>query len=166
MQDNLIKLRKEIEDCCKEYKEKRKFYETRVRLFNLVLSVLPVAIAVMFIVSSVFAGSAPICNIFGLLLSILFIIMGYMAKNSSYDAKLIQRGTTYFALCNLSRKIRFEMEPEKKYKEFAEEFQSIMEHENEMSLMNSFELVGLFRKYYQKGLEQESNLQIQNQDGL
>ena len=77
---------------------------------------------------------------------------------------MIQRGTTYFALCNLSRRMRFAIEPENRYEEFALEFQKIMEHENEMSLMNSLELVGLFRKYYQNGVEQEKNLQMQNQN--
>lgn len=154
----LDKLKKEAGDCCEIYKEKRKYYETRVRLFNFILSSLPVAIAVMFILSSTFANCAKICNAFGLFFSMSFIVAGYMAKNSSYDAKLIQRGTTYFALCNLLRKIRFEPEAEKKYEEFLEEYKKIMENENEMSLKNSYEITGLFRKYYQKGLEQEQNL--------
>ncbi|MCI9386700.1 MAG: hypothetical protein HFH77_10200 [Lachnospiraceae bacterium] len=163
-EDKMNQLRNEVENCYKLYKDKRQFYEKRVRFFNFVLTVFPVVIAAMFVISSVFTEYASECQLVGLLFSILFIIMGYIAKNSSYDVKLIQRGTTYFALCNLSRRMRFAIEPENRYEEFALEFQKIMEHENEMSLMNSLELVGLFRKYYQNGVEQEKNLQMQNQN--
>lgn len=156
-------LRQEIRKCYEEYKKERKSYEIKVRLFNFILSILPITITVILILSSVFDTYARIFNALGLLCSILFIVFSYMAKNSGYDAKLIQRGTTYFALCNLSRKIRLEMKPEDKYEEFAKEFQNIMEHENEMSLLNSLETVNLFRKYYQKGLEQEQSMRMQNQ---
>lgn len=151
-------LRKEISECYETYKKKRKSYENKVRLFNLMLSILPIMITVIVILGAVFPVYVQIFNGIGLFFSIMFIIISYAAKNSSFDTKLIQRGTTYFALCNLSRRIRLEMNPEEKYEEYAKEFQTIMEHENEISYMNSLELAYLFKTYYQKGLECEQSL--------
>lgn len=157
-EDKMDALRKEIGECYVIYKKERKLYENKVRLFNFVLSALPIVITVFVILGAVFPKQVHILNGVGLFFAIMLIIISYVAKNSSYDAKLIQRGVTYFALCNLSRKIRLEMKPEEKYEEFAKEFQEIMERENELSFTNSLELAYLFKTYYQKGIEREQSL--------
>ena len=68
-------LRKEIGECYETYKKERKSYENKVRLFNLMLSILPIVITVIVILGAVFPVYVRIFNGIGLFFSIMFIII-------------------------------------------------------------------------------------------
>lgn len=152
-------LLEEIEKLKKEYKEKRKKYDRCVMCCNTALSSIPVLIIILLIFSDRFGESSFPFKDAALLLCILSIMINHVSQNGAYGAKLIQRGTTYFALCNLEREIEFAVDLEKRYEEFSEKLQDIMKHDNEMSLSNSLATVDLLYSRQTKNLELENSIQ-------
>lgn len=165
MPDKLESLKTEIEECRKKYRKKRQQYENRVTICNILTSCLTPLAAFLLFLSYVFTKSGDIWKGLALLLCILSSLVAHWGKNNNYGAKLIQRGTTYFALCDLSREMRFSLEPEKQYEEFAKRFQEIMERDNAMSLANSTEIVGLLNQTFMKSLEIEETILEREKDG-
>lgn len=151
----------EIEDFREKYEKKRKFYDQRVRICNTTSSLLTPITAGLIFVSLFWETYETWLKGIGVVCCIASIGINHIAKNQNYGAKLIQRGTTYFALCNLSRKMRLAVDAESKYEEFAKEFQGIMENDNQMSLSNSLVVVDLLNKNYAKSLEQEKQIKAQ-----
>lgn len=158
MCEKLVELKKEVDKFKAEYKAKREKYEMWVNVCNFLIPVLTFASAVFVLLSysenayeDFWKGCATVS-------SILSVGVTYWGKNNNYGAKLIQRGTTYFSLCELSRKIEFCENPEDEYREFVELFEKIMKRDNTMSLANSTEIVEFLNKNFMKNLEYESNI--------
>lgn len=158
MKEKLINLKKEIDKYKEEYGEKRREYEKRVVVCNILMAWLIPLASVMLILSYIFTNIADVWKGLALALCLFSNLLTHWAKNNNYGAKLIQRGITYFSLCNLSREINDSLNPEEQYEKFAKKFEEIMEKDNAMSLSNSREIVEVMKQDYTKSREMEKKL--------
>lgn len=157
MEEKYEELKSEIFKRLTEYKEKRRDYEKSVRRCNFVLSLCTPATAVIIFVSFYLEEYETFLKGVVLALSVITVLFSYYARNENYGGKLIQRSTTYFALCNLHRKMKYASDKDARYEEFAKEYQEIMENDNRMSLANSVSLVDILQKNYMKGIAKENS---------
>lgn len=161
MNEKVKKLREEVDKFKAEYKTKRKNYEWKVNICNFLMPILTLASTGFVLLSYSGNPCEDIWKIGAVVSSLLSLAVAYWGKNSNYGAKLIQRGTTYFALCELSREMEFSENPEKEYEKFEKTFENIMKRDNEMSLANSTEIVELLNKNFMRNLKYESELLTQ-----
>lgn len=163
MDEKFLKLKQEVLERLTEYKKKREVYDKYVRRCSLALSLLNPVAAVLIFMSFFFENYEPVIKGIGLLFTVLSVGISYYVRNENYGGKLIQRSTTYFALCNLHREMNYALNQTERYEEFAKKFQEIMESDNRMSLSNSVSLVDLLQKTYMNGIEKEKKLSSVNQ---
>lgn len=159
MDEKVMKLKNEVDKFKAEYKIKRKNYERKVNRCNFLMPIFTL-VSTVFVLFS-YSGNGNIWKMGAVISSMLSLGIAYWGKNSNYGAKFIQRGTTYFALCELSREMEFSENPEKEYGKFKEAFENIMKRDNEMSLVNSTEIVELLNKNFMGNLKYESELLTQ-----
>lgn len=156
MTEKYVKLKKDVKERRDEYNEKRKEYDKRVRWGNMFLSVLPLMSSVTIFMSILLSGKWEIVmKVFGLVFSVLTILLGYYMRNENYGGKLLQRTRTYFGLCELYNKMKYSEITEEQYKKFVAEFNQIMDKDNKMSFENSQIIVELLRNNYKAGIERE-----------
>lgn len=158
MDKKYAKLKHDVYERLLEYKKKRESYEKSVSSCNLILSLLNPAAAVLIFISFFFDHYEPIIKGIGLFFSVLSVVLSYYARNENFGGKLIQRSTTYFALCNLHREMSYTLHEDEKYEEFAKKYQEIMENDNRMSLSNSVSVVDILQKNYMSVIEKEDDI--------
>lgn len=158
MKEKYDNLQSEVYDLLKESKSKMGKYDKKVRVSNMALLLLNPISAVLIFASFFMTNGEVYVKAVGLGISVLSVVISYIAQNENYGGKLIQRGTTYFALCNLYRKMKYAEKTKETYMEFADEFEKIMENDNNMSLSNTIALAGYLQNTYQNGLKQEKYL--------
>ena len=158
-------LKSEIDKYQETYRRKRHQYERLVTICNMLTSCLTPLAAFFLFLSYVFTEFGDMWKGLALLLCIFSSLVAYWGKSYNYGAKLLQRGTTYFALCNLSRVIRYSLDPERRCTEFAKRFEEIMKRDNEMSLANSTEIVGLMNQNCMKSIKIGETIFQEKQDG-
>lgn len=166
MDKKFTKLKHDVYERLLEYKKKRELYEKSVSRCNLALSLLNPVAAVLIFISFFFDNYEPVMKGAGLFFSVMSVALSYYARNENFGGKLIQRSTTYFALCNLHREMSYALREDERYEEFAKRFQEVMENDNRMSLSNSVSVVDILQKNYMSVIEKESDILSGNQKNV
>lgn len=154
------KLEKEVSEMKASYNRNREEYDKKVENASFWLGILPGVTTACLVFSYMFDRFDSLFKGLALLSCILSIFFAYHAKSKNYAGKLIQRTTTYLALCSLHRAILYSENPEENYAGFVERYNAIMEKDNSMSLSNTTDLIDVFQKNTQKAFEKEKSMDV------